>query len=58
MFLYFEFEACVLIVYANAVCRVADMPENTVMPWVGHLKDLVLLHMKRLHTSSYCISVD
>jgi hypothetical protein len=57
MFLTFDFEACMLMVYANAVCRVADVPENTVMPCVGHLKGLVLLHMKCLHTRGYHVSV-
>lgn len=45
MFLSFDFEACMLTVYDNAVCRVADVPENTVMPCVGHLKDPMMLHM-------------
>jgi hypothetical protein len=41
MFLSLGFEACVLIVYENAVCRVADVPENIVMACVGHLQDLM-----------------
>jgi hypothetical protein len=42
MFLSLDFEASMLIVYENAVCRVADVPENTVMPCLGYLMDFVL----------------
>lgn len=55
MFLSFDYKVCMLIVYENAVCRVADVPGNTVMPCVGHLMDLVLWHVKCHHTRGYCL---